>query len=197
MSSNPWQIIEQLEADLCAYTGAPHAVCVASGSAALLLCLERFPPTLVSIPKRTYASVPQEVLNAGHRINWLTVDWRGEYQLWPLPIWDSARRMTSGMYRPGQFQCLSFAATKILGVEQGGAILLDDAPVASLLRKARYDGRTPGVDPHADTLSRGHHCPMLPSIAAQLVLQLHHLPKHNEDLGPYPYPDLSLQECFK
>ena len=195
--SSPYAIIEQLERDLCQYTGAPHAVCVASGSAALLLCLERFPPTLVSIPKRTYASVPQEVLNAGHRINWLAGEWRGEYQLWPLPVWDSARRFTSGMYREGQMQCLSFAATKILGVEQGGAILLDSGNAAAALRKARYDGRTPGVDPHDDVLSRGHHCPMLPSIAAQLVLQLHHLPKHNEDLPFYSYPDQSLQEVFK
>lgn len=197
MSSNPWQIIEQLERDLCAYTGAPHAVCVNSGSAALLLCLERFPPTLVSIPKRTYASVPQEVLNAGHRINWIALDWRGEYQLWPLPVWDSARRMTSGMYRAGQMQCLSFAATKILGVEQGGAILLDDGDAAFDLRKARYDGRTPGVDPHVDVLSRGHHCPMLPSIAAQLVLQLHHLPRDNDDLPFYDYPDQSKQAIFQ
>jgi dTDP-4-amino-4,6-dideoxygalactose transaminase len=195
--NSPSAVIEQLEAMLCIYTGAPHAVCVNSGSAALLLCLERFPPTLVSIPKRTYASVPQEVLNAGHRINWLAGEWRGEYQLWPLPVWDSARRFTSGMYRAGQMQCLSFAATKILGVEQGGAILLDDAKAAAELRKARYDGRTPGVDPHEDILSRGHHCPMLPSIAAQLVLQLHHLPRDNEDLGAYPYPDQSLQGCFR
>ena len=194
---SPWQIVSDLEAALAEYTGAPHVVCVNSGSAALLLCLERFPPTLVSIPKRTYASVPQEVLNAGHRINWIALDWRGEYQLWPLPVWDSARRFTSGMYRAGQMQCVSFAATKILGVEQGGAILLDDAPVASLLRKARYDGRTPGVAPHEDVLSRGHHCPMLVSTAAQLLLQLYHLPRDNEDLGDYPYPDQSLQECFR
>jgi hypothetical protein len=38
---------------------------------------------------------------------------------------------------------------------------------------------------------------MLPSIAAQLILKLHHLPKHNEDLPDYPYPDLSKHPAFK
>ena len=197
MSSNPYAVIEQLEAMLCVYTGAPYAVAVASGSAALLLCLERFQPQEVSLPRRTYASVPQEVLNAGHSIRWTDEYWRGEYRLSPLPVWDSARRFTGGMYQRDQMQCLSFAATKILGVEQGGAILLDDTETYRALLKARYDGRTPGVDPHEDTLSRGHHFPMLPSIAAQLVLQLHHLPRENDDLPDYSYPDQSLQACFK
>ena len=72
-------------------TPSAHAAC----PAAVML----IPRTLVSIPKRTYASVPQEVLNAGHRINWIVNDWRGEYQLWPLPVWDSARRFTSAPMR--------------------------------------------------------------------------------------------------
>ncbi len=194
---NPWNIVSELELALSEYTGAPEVVCVNSGSAALLLCLEAYPPTTVVLPKRTYASVPQEVLNAGHKIEWRDFYWRGQYRLDPLPIWDSARRFTSGMYISGQYQCLSFAASKILGVEQGGAILLDSSSNAWSLRKARYDGRTPGVDPHEDTLSRGHHCPMLVSTAAQLLLKLHHLPKHNEDLPDYPYPDQSLQACFQ
>lgn len=194
---SPWQIVADLESALAEYTGAPEVVCVNSGSAALLLCLEQFPPTTISLPKRTYASVPQEVLNAGHKIEWHDFYWRGQYRLDPLPVWDSARRFTSGMYISGQYQCLSFAASKILGVEQGGAILLDSPSTAHTLRKARYDGRTPGADPHTDKLSRGHHCPMLVSTAAQLLLKLYHLPKHNQDLPDHDYPDLSLQECFK
>ena len=194
---NPYAVTAQLEQMLCDYTGAPFCVCVNSGSAALLLALERFSPTLVTLPCRTYVSVPQEVLNAGHSIAWEDFDWLGEYQLKPLPVWDSARRTTSGMYRAGQMQCLSFATTKILGIEQGGAILLDDPDTYDALQKARFDGRTPGVPPHLDTFSRGHHCIMLPSIAAQLVLKLHHLPKVNADLPPYNYPDLSKQAIFK
>jgi hypothetical protein len=62
----------------------------------------------------------------------------------------------------------------------------------------RFDGRTEGVDPRDDTFTLiGHHCIMLPSIAAQLILKLHHTPKHNDDMPDYPYPDLSKAPAFK
>ena len=85
---SPYFVTQQLEQMLCDYTCAPFAVCVNSGSAALLLALERFQPTLITLPCRTYVSVPQEVLNAGHSISWEDFSWRGEYQLQRLPVWD-------------------------------------------------------------------------------------------------------------
>ena len=118
--------------------------------------------------------------------------WRGAYHLDPLPVWDSARRFTSGMYIRGQFQCVSFSAAKILGIEQGGAILHDHEDADAWFRRMRFDGRTEGVNPlDEDFKEIGMHCIMLPSIAAQGLLRLHHLPRHNEDMPDYPYPDLS------
>ena len=205
MSSNPYQVTRQLEEMLCAYTGAKFAVALNSASAALMLAVKWHTPNVsgplvgVNIPRHTYVSVPCAILNAGpFWVTWRDEDWRGEYQLRPLPVWDSARRFTSMMYRAGQFQCVSFATSKILGVEQGGAILHDTAEADAWFRKMRFDGRTEGVDPREDTFDVvGHHCIMLPSIAAQLVLKLHHLPLHNEDLPDYPYPDLSQHPAFK
>lgn len=203
--SGPYQVTRQLEEMLCEYTGAKYVVCVNSGTAALLLAVQHLRECLMmasgvmtlEIPKRTYVSVPCAIKLAGCEIAWNDEDWRGEYQLKPLPVWDSARRMTSGMYRPKQFQCLSFATNKILGIEQGGAILHDNEEADKWFRKMRFDGRTEGVDPRDDNFDViGHHCIMLPSIAAQLVLKLHHLPKHNEDLPDYPYPDLSTHAAF-
>ena len=76
--------------------------------------------------------------------------------------------------------------------------LHDDAQAMALVKKMRFDGRTEGVSPHEDTFDVvGHHCIMLPSIAAQLVLKLHHLPLHNDDLPVYDYPDLSKHPAFK
>ena len=200
---SPYAVTKQLEEMLCEYTGAPFAVAVNSCSAALLLAVQWFyhnaigKPS-VSIPKRTYVSVPCSIILAGGRVSFDEREWRGEYQLIPLPVWDSARRFTSGMYRPGAFQCVSFATTKILGIEQGGAILHSDPVADKWFRRMRFDGRTEGVDPSEDTFDIiGHHCIMLPSIAAQLVLKLHHLPRHNEDMPDYPYPDLSQHPAFK
>ena len=202
---NPHQVTADFEAALCEYTGAPYACAVNSCSAALLLSLlwcDRHdiprPQTVVSIPKRTYVSVPMAIKLAGCFPTWRDEDWRGAYQLRPFPIMDSALRFTSGMYRAGQFQCVSFAAAKILGAEQGGAILHDNAEADAWFRRMRFDGRTEGVDPLEDTFDVvGHHCIMIPSIAATLLVRLHHLPKHNADLPHYEYPDLSKHKAFQ
>ena len=138
------------------------------------------------------------IIHAGGRPTFRDEDWRGAYQLKPLPVWDCARRFTSGMYVSRQFQCVSFAASKILAAEQGGAILHDDEEADLWLRRMRFDGRTELVDPHEDVIREiGHHCIMTPSVAAGLLVRLHHLPKHNPDMGPYDYPDLSLSPAFQ
>lgn len=197
--SNPYQVTRDFEAALCAYTGSPYAVALNSGSAAIMLSCEWFTPrTTITLPRRTYVSVPQAVIRAGHKVVFRELAWRGAYRLIPLPVWDCARRFTSGMYVAGQLQCVSFAAAKILGIEQGGAILHDNPQADKWFRRMRFDGRTEGVDPLDDTFDLvGHHCIMLPSIAAQALLRLHHLPKHNEDQDEYPYPDLSKHPAFR
>ena len=198
----PYEVTRRLETALCQYTGSRYAVAVNSCTAALLLALQWFNKTdhglSVILPKRTYVSVPCAAKLAGWQIMWRGGIWRGAYQIEPLPVWDCARRFTSDMYIAGQFQCVSFSSSKILGIEQGGAILHDNAEADAWFRKMRFDGRTEGVaavDDHFDVV--GHHCIMLPSIAAQLLLKLYHLPKHNEDLPEVEYPDLSLHPAFK
>ena len=204
---SPYQVTKDFEAALCEYTGARYAVAVNSGTAAILLALEwhqdgspyrYLVPEDIELPSKTYVSVACSVRKAGFSIAWNDDSWRGAYQLKPLPVWDCARRFTSGMYVDGQFQCVSFAAAKILGAEQGGAILHDNAEADKWFRRMRFDGRTEGVDPLEDTFDMiGHHCIMIPSVAATLLVRLHHLPKHNEDLGPYEYPDLSQHPAFR
>jgi dTDP-4-amino-4,6-dideoxygalactose transaminase len=194
---SPYKVTRDLEEALCEYTGSKYAVCVNSCTAALFLavkwCLFDSPP-LVSIPKRTYISVPQAILHAGGKIQWREERWRGAYQLKPLTVWDCARRFTSGMYQSGTYQCVSFSSSKILGIEQGGAILHDDMHADAWFRKARFDGRTEGKSQLEDNFILGYHLIMLPSIAAQTLLKLYHLPKDNPDLPEIEYPDLSACE---
>lgn len=202
---NPYQVTRDFEAALCEYTGARYAVAVNSCTAALQLSVrwcDRHdnprPMTGITIPRHTYVSVPQAIIRAGCWVAWSENSWKGEYQLYPFPVWDCARRFTSGMYRMGEFQCVSFSASKILGMEQGGAILHDNELADPWFRRMRFDGRTEGVDPRDDIFEEvGEHCIMLPSVAAQGLLRLHHLPLVNEDLGDYPYPDLSRHKAFK
>ena len=197
---SPYQVTRDFEAALRAYTGAPFAVAVNSCTAALLLaCAWNYGKSgWIEIPRRTYVSVACAIKLGRFYLRWRDEDWRGAYQLKPLPVWDCARRFTSGMYAAGQFQCVSFAASKILGAEQGGAILHDNAEADKWFRRMRFDGRTEGVDPLEDTFDLiGHHCLMIPSVAATLLVRLHHLPKHNADLPYYEYPDLSKHPAFR
>ena len=194
MSQDPYAVIKQFERDLSEYTGAPYVVCVNSCSAALFLALywHILIKIEIQVPKHTYISVPMAVHLAGGVVEWVDKKWRGAYQLKPLSIWDCARRFTSGMYKAGQFQCISFSASKILGMEQGGAILHDDKEADKWFRKMRSDGRTDGLEVKDDKFEFcGYHCFMTPSVAAQGILRLHYMPKHNPDLPDYPYPDLS------
>ena len=198
---SPYKVTQDFEKALCEYTGAKYAVAVNSCTAALQLCIEWNMPgqgmSYVEIPRRTYVSVANAIIRAGYSVRFRDERWRGAYKLEPINVWDCARRFTGGMYVEGQFQCVSFSSSKILGIEQGGAILHDCDSADPWFRKMRFDGREEGVDPREQNFDLvGHHYIMLPSIAAQALLKLYHLPKHNEDLPEYDYPDLSKCAAF-
>lgn len=223
--------VRDFEAALCAYTGAPYAVAVNSCSMALLLAVawhlreqkmslhgEPFPMP-ISIPNRTYLSVPMSIIHAGGRPTFRDEDWTGAYQLKPLPVWDSARLFTSGMYTEKKFVperrplpprfsceswysqhamvCVSFHHSKTLGDTQGGAILHDNPEADAWLRRARFDGRTEGVPPAEDNAILGWHCYLSPDVAARLSWKLSKLPAHNAPLPNDNYPDLSKMDIFK
>jgi dTDP-4-amino-4,6-dideoxygalactose transaminase len=212
--SNPYQVVKDFEADLCAYTGAPYAVAVNSCSMAILLAvawhtsgkhgisvdetIRNDAGMFIEIPRRTYVSVPMSIIHAGGIPTFRDENWRGQYQLKPLPVWDCARWFTSGMYRGGDMQCVSFHASKILGDTQGGAILHDDPEADAWLRRARFDGRAEGVAPKDDRFTQiGWHCYMSADVAARLRLKLHSLPRANAYLPNDDYPDLSAMEIFR
>ena len=209
MQRNPHEVVAIFEQEVARYCGAPYAVAVNSCTSALLLSVAYWlrgdPVALerggysseVEIPKHTYCSVPQSIIHAGGRPTYREENWTGMYQLRPLPVWDCARRFTSGMFINGQMMAVSFHISKILGIEQGGAILHDNAHADAWLRRARFDGRTTGVHPMDEKFDViGWHCYINPSTAAQGLLRLYSLPQHNADLPPDPYPDLSRFKVF-
>jgi dTDP-4-amino-4,6-dideoxygalactose transaminase len=204
MSHNPHQITRDFEAALCAYTGAKYAVTTNSCTMAIQIALAwvryNYWPTHVTMPKLSYVGVPAAIRNAGFPIGFRDEDWQGEYEFGGAGagVWDSARRFTSSMFRPGAMQCLSFHATKILADSQGGAILHDNDEADAWLRRARFDGRTEGVDPKHDQVTYpSWHAYMSPDVAARLLWKLQGLPLHNADLPRSDYPDLSKMESFK
>ena len=114
------------EAALADYTGAPYVVVTDGCTHALELCFRYDAIQQTSFTAYTYLSVPMMLTHLGVDHTFIDQIWHGEYQFQNTRIWDSARRLEPGMYRPGQFQCLSFGWTKPLQLGKAGAILLDD-----------------------------------------------------------------------
>lgn len=201
---NAFQVVKDFEQALCDYTGAPFAVTTNSCTMAILLAVKwglghilDDEDTIINIPKRTYVSVPMSIIHAGGEVSFRDEKWSGLYQLKPLPVWDSARFFSSGMYKLGGMMCVSFHTTKILGDTQGGAILLDNSRAYEWLKRMRFDGRTEGVPPNKDSFQEiGHHCYMSPDVAARLLHKLSVLPSFNEPLPNDAYPDLSQYKIF-
>ena len=79
----------------------------------------------VTIPKKTYISVPQSIVHAGGIPVFEDRPWKGVYKLEPFPIYDSAKRLTSDMYIDGTHMCLSFHLKKPLCIGKGGMIITD------------------------------------------------------------------------
>ena len=137
MANGIYKITEDFEKLLSEYTGAKHVVTVDNMSNALFLALyyehyvnKSIKTDTITIPNRTYPSVPCEIIHAGLKVGWeiskketLT----GAYQLKGSNVWDSALRFTHNMYIPNNHMCVSFTGPyKTFKLSKGGAILTDN-----------------------------------------------------------------------
>jgi dTDP-4-amino-4,6-dideoxygalactose transaminase len=176
------------EAALAEYTGAPYVILTDGCTHALELCFRYDHIQKTSFTAYTYLSVPMMLTHLGIDYSFTDQTWHGEYQFKNTRIWDSARRLESGMYRPGQFQCLSFGWTKPLQLGKVGAILTDDATAYKHFSRQRADGRDLNIPWHEETelILGWHYCPTLELCAKGLEL----LPNIEPKAQPGQYPDL-------
>jgi dTDP-4-amino-4,6-dideoxygalactose transaminase len=208
MANGVYKITEDFEKSLCDYTGAPYAITVDNQSNALFLAMmfEGVKGKSITIPSRTYPSVPCEIIHAGGKVKFKEVKGKtikGAYQLEPTNIWDSALRFTADMYIPGTHMCLSFTGPyKHFKLSKGGAILTDNLEAYHWFKRARYSGRRECSyhDDHFDML--GWNFYMMPELSARGLLMMNQFynmdgtKKNMEDLE-LPYPDLSKYEIYK
>jgi dTDP-4-amino-4,6-dideoxygalactose transaminase len=198
MIHNPYKIVEMFEEEVAHYTGAPYAVSANSSTNALFLCCKYLEVETVTMPAQTYLSVPQSVMHAGGNVEFEDIKWQGIYQLKPYPIYDAAKRFTSGMYIPGSFMALSFHIKKHLKIGKGGMILTDNEEAVRWLKRARYEGRS-AVGYHEDDISIcGWNMYMSPEQATRGLMLMQNYPEHVDDLPEDPpYRDLREFELFK
>lgn len=202
MANGVYKITEEFESLLSKYTGAPYVVTVDNASNAIFLALmyEEVKGLEITIPNRTYPSVPCEIIHAGAKVKWHQVEGKtikGAYPLFPTKVWDSALRFTSSMYIPDSHMCVSFTGPyKHFKLSKGGAILTDDYDAYLWFKRARFSGRRE-CSYHEDNFDMlGFNFYLMPELSARGILLMNQFydsegkPKHNEDLE-MSYPDLS------
>jgi dTDP-4-amino-4,6-dideoxygalactose transaminase len=207
MANGVYRITEEFEQALADYTGAKYVVTVDNQSNGLFLALmyEQVKGKEITIPCRTYPSVPCEIIHAGAKVNFKPVEGttlKGAYQLEPTNVWDAALSFTADMYKPGTHMCVSFTGPyKHFKLSKGGAILTDNEEAYRWFKRARYSGRNE-CSYHEDNLDMiGWNFYMMPELATRGLLLMGQFyntdgtKKHMED-SELPYPDLSKFEVY-
>lgn len=215
MAEGVHKITQSFEEEISKYTGAKYTVALDNMSNALFLALyyenkiKNNTSETISIPCRTYPSVPCEIIHAGLKVNFYEINGdtiKGAYQLVGSKVWDSALRFTNDMYLPNTHMCLSFTGPyKQLKLSKGGAILTDDYDAYKWFKKARFSGRDE-CSYHIDNFDLnpiiGWNFYMMPEIATRgllLMSQFYNIDgskKQNEDLE-LSYPDLSKFKIWR
>ena len=84
---DPWDIVDLFENKVAEYAGSKYAVALDSCTNALFLSLKFLKATgNITIPKKTYLSVPSTIIHADCRPVFEDIEWSGIYSLKPYPI---------------------------------------------------------------------------------------------------------------
>ena len=202
MKNNPYQIVKMFEDEISHLTGSKYAVSVDSCTNAIFLICKYLNVKEVTIPCKTYLSVPQSIIHAGgevvfdksHNAN----SWKGLYQLKPYPIYDAAKRLKKDMYIKGSYMALSFHIKKLLPISKGGMILTDDTKAFEWFKKARYEGRSEKKYKEDDIEFLGWNMYMTPQQASHGLALLQNFDIDSPDLDENNgYRDLTEFSVFK
>lgn len=199
--SDPWDVVDLFEQLVAEYAGSKYAVSVDNCTNALFLCMQYLKTSgEITIPKKTYLSVPGAIIHAGCKPKFVDMEWSGLYQLKPYQIFDSAGRFCRGMYVQDSYQCLSFHIKKVLPIAKGGMILTNDLDAVKWFKLARYEGRNHLIshDQMEEPTMIGYNFYMPPEQAAVGIEIFQTLPDWNPDSAySAKYKDISEYKIFK
>lgn len=193
-----FQLVTEFERNIAYYFGAPYAVAFDSCTHGIEVCLRYTNSSKISVPKRTYVSIPFLAKKIGIDLEWRDEEWKDYYYLTDNII-DAAVLWEENSYIPNTFMGLSFQFQKHLSLGRGGIILTDNKEAALELKKMSYDGRLPHIPWREQNISSmGYHYYMTPEIAQ---LGLEKLPKAIKTPPRKwvvtDWPDLTKMEVFK
>ena len=184
---------------LAEFFGSPYAVATDSCTHALELCLRHTHEDYITIPKRTYVSVPMTCMKLKLEWSWREEEWSDYYYLGDTNIIDAAVLWGENTYITETFMCLSFQFKKHLNLGRGGAILLQNKEDYDTLKKMSYDGRDlsrPWAEQDITTI--GYHYYMTPEVAKTGIELLNERKKTpGKKWSHRDYPDLTQMSVFK
>ena len=194
-----FEIVKTFEKQVASFFGAKYAVAVDSCTHGIELCLRYQNIGTITVPKRTYISIPFLSYKLGITFDWRDEDWTDYYYLGGTNIIDAAVLWKKNSYISGTFMCVSFQYRKHLSLGRGGVILTDNQKDAVTLKKMSYDGRLPNIPWREQSIDIvGYHYYMTPEIA---TLGLQKLPeaikKTPKQWTITDWPDLTKMEIFK
>ena len=161
-----FDVITDFENAIAKFFGAPYAVAVDCCTHGIELCLRDQEIQSITVPKRTYISVPFLASKLNIELKWKDEIWQDYYFLGDTNIIDAAVLWEKNSYIPNTFMCLSFQFRKHLSLGRGGMILTNDREAAIRLKKMSYDGRLPNVPWRDQNISSvGYHYYMTPETA--------------------------------
>ena len=197
---NAFDSVRDFEKVVAEYAGSKYAVAVDSCSNALFLCCLRanVKDKIVTIPCRTYPSVPCAIIHAGGKVNFEDITWSGLYELKPFAIYDGAKRFCRNMYVQNSLHCLSFHIKKHIPLGRGGMILTNNKDDYEWLKLMRFDGREECTLTEQKNINvLGWNFYMSPELASRGLWLMGNIKDDNEDLEEVPpYPDLSKYKIY-
>jgi dTDP-4-amino-4,6-dideoxygalactose transaminase len=193
--------IEEFESKISGFFGSPYAVAVDCCTHGVELSLRYKKVRGISVPKRTYISIPFLADKLNINLEWRDQEWVDYYTLNHTDgcmIIDAAVLWKKDSYIPNSLMSVSFQFRKHLSLGRGGVILCDNYEDYINLKKMSYDGRLPDVGwRDQDINTMGYHYYMTPE-TAQLGLE-----KLEEAINTEPHqwmvedwPDLTLMSVF-
>ena len=194
-----FEVVNDFEQKIAHWYGSPYAVAVDCCTHGIELSLRHQNVLSITVPKRTYLSIPFLADKLGIELKWKEENWKDYYYIGDTNIIDAAVLWRKHSYIPETFMCLSFQFQKHLSLGRGGMILTDDKEARDELKKMSYDGRVPDVPWRDQNISSmGYHYYMTPETAS---LGLEKLPKAIEtkprDWELEDWPDLRDMELYK
>jgi dTDP-4-amino-4,6-dideoxygalactose transaminase len=194
-----FKVVNDFEQKIAHWYGSPYAVAVDCCTHGIELSLRHQNVLSITVPKRTYLSIPFLADKLGIELKWKEENWKDYYYIGDTNIIDAAVLWRKHSYIPGTLMCLSFQYQKHLSLGRGGMILTDDKDARDELKRMSYDGRDPDIPwRDQDISTRGYHYYMTPETAE---LGLKKLPKAIEtkprDWELEDWPDLRDMEVFK